>query len=86
MDNDIEFIKSFNGYRIPCNLTFNEEKEKYHKKAVAKWANLTLDDVSRLEATNAYNDHSMFIMGDKTGQFVIDIDRKKPDRSDHDKK
>ena len=38
-EKDIEYIKTFNNMRFPCDLTFNNEKGKHIKvPAMARWA------------------------------------------------
>lgn len=84
---DIEFIKTFNNCRVPCTVTFDSAKGKHVKvPAIAEWTMITPDNVLKLEDQGIYGDHSMFITGDTTGQFVIDIDRKNAKRKDHDDK
>jgi hypothetical protein len=48
---DLEYIKSFNGHRAPCNVTFDSKKGKYSKvPAVARWTEITPESADKLEA------------------------------------
>ena len=85
---ELDYIRFFNGHRAPCNVTFDSKKGKHSKvPAVANWTDVTPEVASKLEA-EGWNGHKHFIFltGDNTGQFVIDIDRKNPDRADHEDK
>jgi Bifunctional DNA primase/polymerase, N-terminal len=82
---DLEYIKSFNGHRAPCNVTFDSKKGKYSKvPAVARWTEITPESAAKLEAEGwDGHKHFIFLTGEETEQLVIDIDRKNPDREDH---
>jgi hypothetical protein len=86
LQQDLEYIKSFNGHRAPCNVTFDSKKGKYSKvPAVARWTEITPESAAKLEAEGwDGHKHFIFLTGEETEQFVIDIDRKNPDRVDHD--
>ena len=85
---ELDYIRSFNGHRAPCNVTFDSKKGKHSKvPAVANWTDVTPEVASKLEAEGwDGHKHFIFLTGESTGQFVIDIDRKNLDRADHNDK
>ena len=61
-------------------------KSKHRKVPALKgWTQITPKQSQDLLATRKFDGHRFFIFltGDETGLFVIDIDRKNPDRPDH---
>jgi Family of unknown function (DUF5906) len=83
---DLAFIQSFCPRFVPCYVEFDARKAK-HKKvpALPGWTQITPEQSQGLLATKKFDGHRffLFLTGDETGLFVIDIDRKNPDRPDH---
>jgi hypothetical protein len=83
---DLAFIRSFCPRFVPCYVDFDAHKSK-HKKvpALPGWTNITSEESQKLLTTKKFAGHRFFIFltGDSTGLFVIDIDRKNAQRPDH---
>ena len=68
---------------VPCYVEF--DKGKHKKVPLTGWTNITPEQSRDLLATKKFGGHRFFIFltGDETGLFVIDIDRKNHQRADH---
>ncbi len=83
---ELAFIRSFCPRFVPCHVEFDAGKSKHRKVPALKgWTQITPKQSQDLLATRKFDGHRFFIFltGDETGLFVIDIDRKNPDRPDH---
>lgn len=83
---DLAFIRSFCPRFVPCHVKFDSVKNKHMKVPALKgWTQITPSKSQELLATKKFEGHRFFIFltGNETGLFVIDIDRKNPDRPDH---
>jgi hypothetical protein len=83
---ELAFIRSFCPRFVPCHVEFDVRKSKHKKVPALKgWTQITAKQSQDLLATKKFDGHRFFIFltGDETGLFVIDIDRKNPDRPDH---
>lgn len=85
---ELDCIKSNNNYRAPCNVFFDSDRGKHRKiPAIANWNKITPEEACDLESGKFSNHkHFIFLTGDKTKQFVVDIDKKDPNRKDHEGK
>ena len=83
---ELAFIRSFCPRFVPCYVDFDARKSKHTKVPALKgWTKITQEQSKDLLVTKKFEGHRFFIFltGDETGLFVIDIDRKNPDRPDH---
>ncbi len=86
---DIDYVKSFCDRFVPIKVELDAAKGKNSKiPLISKWTSITPEQSKRIESTPQYKDwrHFLFVTGDSTGLFVIDLDRKNPERPDHEGK
>jgi hypothetical protein len=82
---DLEFIKSFCDRFVPVKVELDSTKGKHTKvPVISKWTSITPEKSKKLESNDWR--HFMFVVGEKSGLFVVDLDRKNPDRQDHEGK
>lgn len=82
---DLEFIKSFCDRFVPIKVELDSAKGKITKvPVISKWTSITSDQSKSFECDNWR--HFMFVVGESSGLFVIDLDRKNQDRPDHEGK
>ena len=81
----LEFIKSFNNRFVPVKVELDHAKGKHTKvPVISKWTSVTPEQSKKFELDKWR--HFMFVVGESSGLFVIDLDRKNPDRLDHNDK
>jgi Family of unknown function (DUF5906) len=83
---DIEYVKSFCDRFVPIKVELDSATGRHTKiPLISKWTSITPDQSKRVESASEYKDwrHFMFVTGEGTGLFVIDLDRKNPGRADH---
>jgi hypothetical protein len=86
---DIDYVKSFCERFVPVKVELDAARGKNTKiPLISKWTSVTPEQSKRIESAPQYKDwrHFMFVTGESTGLFVIDLDRKNPERPDHEGK
>jgi phage/plasmid-associated DNA primase len=82
---DLEFIKSFCDRFVPVKVELDSTKGKHTKvPVISKWTSITPEKSKKYKSKDWR--HFMFVVGEESGLFVVDMDRKNPDRQDHDGK
>ena len=82
---DLEFIKSFCDRFVPVRVELDSAKGKYTKvPVISQWTSITPKEARAFEAGDWQ--HFMFVTGEISGLFVVDLDNKNPDRLDHEGK
>ena len=82
---DFGFIKSFCDRFVPIKVEVDSATGKHTKiPVISKWTSITPEQSKDLESDNWR--HLMFVVGKDSGLFVIDLDRKDPNRPDHEGK
>ncbi len=83
---DLEFVKSFCDRFVPVKVEFDSAKGRHTKvPLISKWTSVTPDQSKDFELTPEWR-HFMFVTGESTGLFAIDLDKKNINRHDHDDK
>ena len=86
LEDDLAFIRSFCPRFVPCYVEFDPIKSKHSKVPALKgWTDITPEQSQNMLATKKFEGHRffLFLTGEATGLFVIDIDRKNKQRQDH---
>ncbi len=84
--NDLAYMRSFDRKYTPCYVKYDEVLQRYTKvPAIKDWTNITPERSKELLESEEFagHKHFIFLCGDETGLFVIDIDRKHANRADH---
>ena len=74
---------------MPVRVELDAAKGRNTKvPLISKWTSITPEQSKRIKSAPEYKDwrHFMFVTGESTGLFVIDLDRKISERADHEGK
>ena len=79
----LEFIKSFCDRFVLVRVELDSTKGKHTKvPVISKWTSITPEKSQKFKSKDWR--HFMFVVGEESGLFVVDLDRKNVERQDHD--